>query len=193
MIDYNQPTLLYSPEKQYKFRKNITLDQKQSSSSEPSIDALILTKQRIEQEILKRKRLNDEKQQQEELLLRNKKVKKPQQPQQDEDDEDDEEEEDDEIEGDRLPLSKDDKRRRNTAASARFRVKKKMREQALQKTAYEMTEKAGQMEQRAKELELEIKWLRALVVEKNEAKIKQLIKERPLHSIAFPVEKSSKH
>ncbi|KAI9482936.1 MAG: hypothetical protein EXX96DRAFT_498699, partial [Benjaminiella poitrasii] len=45
-----------------------------------------------------------------------------------------------------IPLSKEDKRRRNTAASARFRFKKKLREQALQQTAKEMTEKAKTFE-----------------------------------------------
>ncbi|KAI8876281.1 hypothetical protein K501DRAFT_143304, partial [Backusella circina FSU 941] len=58
----------------------------------------------------------------------------------------------------------DDKRKRNTAASARFRIKKKIKEQELQKTASEMTEKASKMEERVHELEREIKWLKALVV-----------------------------
>ncbi|KAG9292909.1 hypothetical protein G9A89_016271 [Geosiphon pyriformis] len=61
----------------------------------------------------------------------------------------------------------EDKRRRNTAASARFRVKKKMREQALERTAKDMTTKAEVLEGRVKELELEIKWLRGLIVEKD--------------------------
>lgn len=84
------------------------------------------------------------------------------------------------------PLTKDDKRRRNTAASARFRIKKKMREQALQNTACEMTDKAQRMEQRVHELEREIKWLKALVVEKSEVRIEQLVRERPPDSTAFP-------
>jgi hypothetical protein len=84
-------------------------------------------------------------------------------------------------------LTKDDKRRRNTAASARFRIKKKMREQALQSTACEMTDKAQRMEQRVHELEREIKWLKALVVEKNEARLEQLVRERPPNSTAFPM------
>jgi hypothetical protein len=88
-------------------------------------------------------------------------------------------------------LTKDDKRRRNTAASARFRIKKKMREQALQNTACEMTEKAQRMEQRVHELEREIKWLKALVVEKNEARLEQLVRERPPNSTAFPLPSSS--
>ncbi|CAG8713284.1 1620_t:CDS:1, partial [Ambispora leptoticha] len=70
----------------------------------------------------------------------------------------------------------EDKRRRNTAASARFRVKKKLREQTLEKTAKDMTAKAEALEGRVKELELEIKWLRSLIVEKDS---KLLEVERP--------------
>ncbi|CAO3667244.1 unnamed protein product [Rhizopus stolonifer] len=76
------------------------------------------------------------------------------------------------------PLSKEDKRRRNTAASARFRVKKKMREQALQQTATEMTEKAKTYEMRVHELEREVKWLKALLVEKKDGQIEQMILQR---------------
>jgi hypothetical protein len=61
----------------------------------------------------------------------------------------------------------DDKRRRNTAASARFRMKKKLREQALEKTTKEMAENVEKLESKVKELEMEAKWLRALVVEKD--------------------------
>lgn len=63
----------------------------------------------------------------------------------------------------------EDKRKRNTAASARFRMKKKLREQALEQTAKEMTAKAEALEKRVDELEKEAKWLRALVVEKDPA------------------------
>ncbi|CAO3693766.1 hypothetical protein G6F70_001711 [Rhizopus microsporus] len=73
------------------------------------------------------------------------------------------------------PLSKEDKRRRNTAASARFRVKKKLREQALQQTAAEMTEKARVFEERVHELEREVKWLKALLVEKKDGQIEKMI------------------
>jgi hypothetical protein len=58
------------------------------------------------------------------------------------------------------------KRRRNTEASARFRVKKKMREQALRRTADETTLRSQQLQHRVNELEKEIKWLRELIVEK---------------------------
>ncbi|KAF9978627.1 hypothetical protein BGZ73_001279 [Actinomortierella ambigua] len=79
----------------------------------------------------------------------------------------------------KVPLSKDDpeyavklaaeedKRRRNTAASARFRQKKRLREQALERTAKEMTLKSETLEARVKELEMEIKWLRGLIIEKD--------------------------
>jgi GTPase Era involved in 16S rRNA processing len=76
------------------------------------------------------------------------------------------------------PLSKEDKRRRNTAASARFRVKKKLREQALQQTANEMTEKAKAFENRVHELEREVKWLKALIVEKKDGQLEQMLMQR---------------
>ncbi|KAI7894306.1 uncharacterized protein EV154DRAFT_415359 [Mucor mucedo] len=75
-------------------------------------------------------------------------------------------------------LTKEDKRRRNTAASARFRVKKKLREQALQQTADEMTEKAKAFENRVHELEREVKWLKALVVEKKDGPLEQLLMQQ---------------
>jgi hypothetical protein len=64
-------------------------------------------------------------------------------------------------------MAEEDKRRRNTAASARFRIKKKMREQALERTAREMSTKAETLESRVKELEREIKWLKNLLIEKD--------------------------
>ncbi|KAF9166119.1 hypothetical protein DFQ26_008622 [Actinomortierella ambigua] len=63
--------------------------------------------------------------------------------------------------------AEEDKRRRNTAASARFRQKKRLREQALERTAKEMTAKSETLEARVKELEMEIKWLRGLIIEKD--------------------------
>jgi hypothetical protein len=54
-----------------------------------------------------------------------------------------------------------------------------MKEQELQKTASEMTEKASKMEGRVHELEREIKWLKALVVEKSDARLQKLVQERP--------------
>lgn len=66
--------------------------------------------------------------------------------------------------------AEEDKRRRNTAASARFRVKKKQKEQQLEKTAKEMTERVSSLEQRIQQLEMENKWLKNLIVEKNGGK-----------------------
>jgi len=62
--------------------------------------------------------------------------------------------------------AEEDKRRRNTAASARFRIKKKQREQALEKTAREMTEKASMLETKVQQLEMENTWLKSLITEK---------------------------
>lgn len=62
--------------------------------------------------------------------------------------------------------AEEDKRRRNTAASARFRVKKKAREQALEKRERELSEKVSRLEARVQHLETENKWLREMVMEK---------------------------
>ncbi|ROW03718.1 hypothetical protein VMCG_05426 [Cytospora schulzeri] len=64
--------------------------------------------------------------------------------------------------------AEEDKRRRNTAASARFRVKKKQREQALEKSAKEMSDKVSALEQKISQLETENQWLKKLVLEKND-------------------------
>lgn len=61
----------------------------------------------------------------------------------------------------------EDKRRRNTAASARFRVKKKQREQALERTLKDTNEKNAKLEARISQLEMENKWLKDLITEKN--------------------------
>ncbi|KAK2753918.1 hypothetical protein FQN54_007277 [Arachnomyces sp. PD_36] len=63
--------------------------------------------------------------------------------------------------------AEEDKRRRNTAASARFRVKKKQREQALERTVKEVTEKNSVLENRVSQLEMENRWLKNLITEKN--------------------------
>lgn len=60
----------------------------------------------------------------------------------------------------------EDKRRRNTAASARFRIKKKLREQAMEQSVREMTLKSDKLQDRVDNLESEIKFLRSLLLEK---------------------------
>ena len=71
------------------------------------------------------------------------------------------------VEDDAKAAAEEDKRRRNTAASARFRVKKKQREQALEKREKELTEKMMVLERRIGQLEQENGFLRSLVTEKN--------------------------
>ncbi|KAL8903960.1 MAG: hypothetical protein Q9171_007218 [Xanthocarpia ochracea] len=62
--------------------------------------------------------------------------------------------------------AEEDKRRRNTAASARFRVKKKQREQALEKTAKDLNDRTANLEQRIGQLQTENEWLKNLITEK---------------------------
>lgn len=63
------------------------------------------------------------------------------------------------------PLSAaEDKRRRNTAASARFRLKKKEREAALEGKAKELETKVTQLERECEGLRRENGWLKGLVV-----------------------------
>ncbi|KAF1986597.1 hypothetical protein K402DRAFT_421067 [Aulographum hederae CBS 113979] len=69
--------------------------------------------------------------------------------------------------------AEEDKRRRNTAASARFRVKKKQKEQQLEKTAKEMTAKVDALQVRIDELEKENTWLKALVTGKQSGEGKE--------------------
>ncbi|GMG20285.1 unnamed protein product [Ambrosiozyma monospora] len=59
-----------------------------------------------------------------------------------------------------------DKRRRNTAASARFRIKKKMKEQEMERTLKELSDMSKNMEMKIQQLEMENRLLRNLVVEK---------------------------
>ncbi|KAI4107065.1 MAG: hypothetical protein LQ339_002761 [Xanthoria mediterranea] len=62
--------------------------------------------------------------------------------------------------------AEEDKRRRNTAASARFRVKKKQREAALEQKAKELNDKTSTLEQRIGQLQTENEWLKNLITEK---------------------------
>ncbi|KAL8854765.1 MAG: hypothetical protein Q9221_000548 [Calogaya cf. arnoldii] len=62
--------------------------------------------------------------------------------------------------------TEEDKRRRNTAASARFRVKKKQREAALEQKAKELNDRTSTLEQRIGQLQTENEWLKSLITEK---------------------------
>ncbi|KAH7334666.1 hypothetical protein B0J17DRAFT_555689, partial [Rhizoctonia solani] len=58
----------------------------------------------------------------------------------------------------------EDKRRRNTAASARFRVKKKQRTMELERAVIELEGRAGELEKEAVELRRENGWLKEMVI-----------------------------
>lgn len=58
----------------------------------------------------------------------------------------------------------EDKRRRNTAASARFRLKKKEREAALERRAKELEDRVVELERECEGLRRENGWLKGLVV-----------------------------
>lgn len=73
--------------------------------------------------------------------------------------------------------AEEDKRRRNTAASARFRVKKKQREQTLERSMKEVNDKNTALEAKINQLEMENKWLKNLVTEKNGKQTKEEIAE----------------
>lgn len=89
--------------------------------------------------------------------------------------------------------AEEDKRRRNTAASARFRVKKKAREQALEKREKELGDKVSALESRISSLETENKWLRELVMEKNggsDSVVSALLDKQKPESTRKPAEKA---
>lgn len=80
------------------------------------------------------------------------------------------------------------KRKRNTAASARFRVKKKLKEKQMEEQARELQERLNALEKKLKTLEMENKCLKQLILEKNEKKNCDLldsIKKRTLGDSAF--------
>jgi len=62
------------------------------------------------------------------------------------------------------------KRLRNTAASARFRAKKKRREQSLERSSREKKERLQALEGRIRDLEAENQWLKDLIMEKNDVR-----------------------
>ena len=64
-------------------------------------------------------------------------------------------------------LDEEEKRRRNTEASARFRLKKKLKEQELRSTVHEMADKIAKLEDRNRDLEQQVSWLKGLLMEKH--------------------------
>ncbi|RLV85200.1 Transcription factor zip1 [Meyerozyma sp. JA9] len=64
--------------------------------------------------------------------------------------------------------SSDVKRKRNTAASARFRIKKKMKEQQMIQQSKDLQEKVQALEKKLKTVEMENKCLKSLIAQQNE-------------------------
>ncbi|KAK6199416.1 uncharacterized protein RJT21DRAFT_46589 [Scheffersomyces amazonensis] len=63
-----------------------------------------------------------------------------------------------------------DKRRRNTAASARFRIKKKLKEKQMEHRIFSLNETIKEFEIKIQQLEMENKLLRNLIIEKGSQK-----------------------
>lgn len=61
----------------------------------------------------------------------------------------------------------EDKRRRNTAASARFRVKKKMKALNLERTVADLTGRTEELEREAADLRRENGWLKEIILLKS--------------------------
>ncbi|GAA6055652.1 hypothetical protein JCM3770_003395 [Rhodotorula araucariae] len=76
----------------------------------------------------------------------------------------------------------EDKRRRNTEASARFRAKKKMRDAELQQSSASLRERLASLEEEKESLTNENRWLRDIVAEKAEVNPRLLDVLR--HSVA---------
>ena len=66
--------------------------------------------------------------------------------------------------------SLEDKKKRNTAASARFRIKKKLKEQEMERKARELEEKVAALEKKLKTMEMENKCLKSIIFQQNEQK-----------------------
>mmetsp|Transcript_6096 Transcript_6096/g.6023 ORF Transcript_6096/g.6023 Transcript_6096/m.6023 type:complete len:336 (+) Transcript_6096:1749-2756(+) len=74
-----------------------------------------------------------------------------------------------------------DKRRRNTAASARFRIKKKMKEKQMEDRIQSLNEMIKTFESKTQQLEMENKLLKNLIIEKGSQKSEyelRMLKER---------------
>lgn len=77
-----------------------------------------------------------------------------------------------------------DKRKRNTAALARFRIKKKMKEQALHDKARELTDRLQSLEAKLRAVEMENKCLRTMILQKTETEGVDLVQQIKGRSIA---------
>lgn len=82
-----------------------------------------------------------------------------------------------------VSAANEDKRKRNTAASARFRIKKKLKEQQMEQKAKELQDKVNSLEKKLLTVEMENKCLKSLILKKNEednVKLLEAIKKRSI-------------
>lgn len=89
-----------------------------------------------------------------------------------------------------IQAANEDKRKRNTAASARFRIKKKLKEQQMEQRTKELQERVQVLEKKLRTLEMENRCLKSLVAQKSEQKSSDLvesIKQRSLQTTSEPV------
>ncbi|KAG7663348.1 uncharacterized protein J8A68_003096 [[Candida] subhashii] len=77
----------------------------------------------------------------------------------------------------------EDKRKRNTAASARFRIKKKLKEQEMERKSKELEERVIFLEKKLKQVEMENKYLKNMVLQQNEQKNNDLLESIKKRSI----------
>jgi hypothetical protein len=82
-----------------------------------------------------------------------------------------------------VTASLNDKRKRNTAASARFRIKKKLKEQQMDTELKRLTDKVVNLEKTLKQLNMENKCLKSLILQKNDEKNQQLLQSIKSRSI----------
>lgn len=83
------------------------------------------------------------------------------------------------------------KRKRNTAASARFRIKKKLKEKQMEEHTRQLEDKLSTLEKKLKTLEMENKCLKKLILEKNERKNCELLESIKKRSLSAGGDDSS--
>ncbi|KAJ3414281.1 Golgi SNAP receptor complex member 1, partial [Chytridiales sp. JEL 0842] len=83
-----------------------------------------------------------------------------------------------------------DKRRRNTAASARFRAKKKLHEQAMERMAKEMTGKVDALQSKISGMDAEIIWLRRMYADSEN--LEALVQAYQSQNLSIPLDDPSR-
>lgn len=78
-----------------------------------------------------------------------------------------------------------DKRKRNTAASARFRIKKKMKEQQMESQLKNLQDKVASLELSLKQYQMENKCLKSLILQNNDEKNKTMLEGIKSRSLKY--------